>query len=138
MVARLTEEKGAHYLIEAFKRLDTDKKLVICGDTSDTDEYVARLKSMASGCENIIFTGFVSGGTLGQIYSNAYAVCLPSNLEGMSISLLEAMSYGNAVVCSDIPENHRRLRRTAPWPLKRPTLTILKKSCALCLTTKNL
>ena len=47
MVARLTKEKGAHYLIEAYKRLDTDKKLVICGDTSDTDDYVAQLKSMA-------------------------------------------------------------------------------------------
>lgn len=105
MVARLTKEKGAHYLIEAYKRLDTDKKLVICGDTSDTDDYVAQLKSMAGDNKNIIFTGFVSGDTLGQIYSNSYAVCLPSDLEGMSISLLEALSYSNAVLCSDIPEN---------------------------------
>lgn len=105
MVARLTKEKGAHYLIEAYKRLDTDKKLVICGDTSDTDDYVAQLKSMAGDNKNIIFTGFISGDTLGQIYSNSYAVCLPSDLEGMSISLLEALSYSNAVLCSDIPEN---------------------------------
>ena len=105
MVARLTKEKGAHYLIEAYKRLDTDKKLVICGDTSDTDDYVAQLKSMTGDNKNIIFTGFISGDTLGQIYSNSYAVCLPSDLEGMSISLLEALSYSNAVLCSDIPEN---------------------------------
>lgn len=105
MVARLTKEKGAHYLIEAYKRLNTDKKLVICGDTSDTDDYVAQLKSMAGDNKNIIFTGFISGDTLGQIYSNSYAVCLPSDLEGMSISLLEALSYSNAVLCSDIPEN---------------------------------
>lgn len=105
MVARLTKEKGAHYLIEAYKRLDTDKKLVICGDTSDTDEYVAELKKLAGDNKNIIFTGFISGDTLGQIYSNSYAVCLPSDLEGMSISLLEALSYSNAVLCSDIPEN---------------------------------
>ena len=105
MVARLTKEKGVHYLIEAYKRLDTDKKLVICGDTSDTDDYVAQLKSMAGDNKNIIFTGFISGDTLGQIYSNSYAVCLPSDLEGMSISLLEALSYSNAVLCSDIPEN---------------------------------
>lgn len=105
MVARLTKEKGAHYLIEAYKRLDTDKKLVICGDTSDTDDYVAQLKSMAGDNKNIIFTGFISGDTLGQIYSNSYVVCLPSDLEGMSISLLEALSYSNAVLCSDIPEN---------------------------------
>ena len=137
MVARLTEEKGAHYLIEAFKRLDTDKKLVICGDTSDTDEYVARLKSMASGCENIIFTGFVSGDTLGQIYSNAYAVCLPSNLEGMSISLLEAMSYGNAVVCSDIPENTAVCGDCAV-AFKKADVDDLEKKLRLVLDDKEL
>ena len=85
--------------MDAFKKLDTDKKLVICGDTSDTDDYVAQLKSMAGDNKNIIFTGFISGDTLGQIYSNSYAVCLPSDLEGMSISLLEALSYSNAVLC---------------------------------------
>lgn len=105
LVARLTEEKGVHYLLDAYKTLKTDKKLVICGDSSDTDGYVARLKASAKGNENIIFTGFVSGDTLASVYSNAYAVCLPSDLEGMSISLLEALSYSNAVLCSDIPEN---------------------------------
>lgn len=105
LVSRLTEEKGVHYLIDAYKGLRTDKKLVICGDTSDTDDYAAHLRKMADGNENIIFTGFISGDTLASVYSNAYAVCLPSDIEGMSLSLLEAMSYGNAVICSDIPEN---------------------------------
>lgn len=105
MVSRLTEEKGIHLLIEAYQKLKTDKKLVIAGDASDTDSYVARLKEMAAGNENILFTGFISGQCLEELYSNAYAACLPSYLEGMSLSLLEALSYGNAVVCSDIPEN---------------------------------
>ena len=105
LVSRLTEEKGVHYLIEAFRQLNTDKKLVICGDASDTDAYVARLRTLAGEQENIVFTGFISGDTLAEIYSNAYLVCLPSDLEGMSLSLLEAMAYGNAVLCSDIPEN---------------------------------
>lgn len=105
MVARLTEEKGAHYLIEAYKKIKTDKKLVICGATSDTDGYVAYLRRLAAGNENIIFTGFISGDTLAQVYSNAYVVCQPSDIEGMSLSLLEALSYSNAVICSDIPEN---------------------------------
>ena len=86
---------------------------------------------MASGCENIIFTGFVSGDTLGQIYSNAYAVCLPSNLEGMSISLFrEAMSYSNAVVCSDIPENTAVCGDCAV-AFKKADVDDLEKSCAL-------
>lgn len=104
-VSRLTAEKGLHYLIEAYNSIKTDKKLVIAGDTSDTDEYVASLKQMASDNPNIIFTGFISGDILKEIYSNAYIVAVPSDVEGMSISLLEALAYGNAVLCSDIPEN---------------------------------
>lgn len=103
-LSRLTEEKGVHYLIEAYSRIKTDKKLLIAGDTSDTDEYVARLKEMAGDNPNIIFAGFVSGNLLDEIYSNAYAYILPSNLEGMPLSLLEAMSYGNAVIGSSISE----------------------------------
>ena len=105
IVSRLTAEKGVHYLIDAYNSISTDKKLVIAGDTSDTDEYVAMLKQKASGNPNIIFTGFISGDVLTEIYSNAYLVTLPSDIEGMSLSLLEAMAYGNAVLCSDIPEN---------------------------------
>lgn len=115
VVARLTEEKGIHYLIEAFKQLDTDKKLVICGDSSDTDAYAARLKEAARGCDNILFTGFIAGDTLVSMYSSAYLVCLPSKLEGMSISLLEALAYGNAVLCSDIPENRSVCRDSAAF-----------------------
>ena len=105
MVSRLTAEKGVHYLIDAYNRIKTDKKLVIAGDTSDTDEYVALLKQKAAGNPDIIFTGFISGDVLTEIYSNAYLVAQPSDMEGMSLSLLEALAYGNAVLCSDIPEN---------------------------------
>lgn len=104
-VSRLTAEKGIHYLIDAYNNIKTDKKLVIAGDTSDTDEYVSLLKQKASGNPNIIFTGFISGEVLKEIFSNAYIVAVPSDVEGMSISLLEALSYGNAVLSSNIPEN---------------------------------
>ena len=105
MVSRLTAEKGVHYLIDAYNQIKTDKKLVIAGDTSDTDDYVAMLREKAAGNPNIIFTGFISGDVLKEIYSNAYLVTLPSDIEGMSLSLLEALAYGNALLCSDIPEN---------------------------------
>lgn len=103
-LSRLTEEKGIHFLIEAYKELKTDKKLVIAGATSDTDGYVKMLKEMAGDDPNIIFTGFVSGQILEEIYSNAYVYVLPSKLEGMPLSLLEAMSYGNCVIGSDIAD----------------------------------
>lgn len=103
-LGRLTPEKGIHYLIEAYKRLKTDKKLVIAGGVSDSEGYRQRLQEMAAGHENILFTGFVQGRVLEELYSNAYLYVLPSDLEGMPLSLLEAMSYGNCCVVSDIAE----------------------------------
>ncbi len=103
-LGRLVPEKGIHYLIEAFRRIHTDKKLVIAGGASDTDAYVQQLKESAADSGNILFTGFVQGQTLDELYSNAYLYVLPSDLEGMPLSLLEAMSYGNCCVVSDIPE----------------------------------
>jgi len=104
-VSRLTAEKGIHYLIDAYNNIKTDKKLVIAGDTSDTNDYVSFLKEKAANNPNIIFTGFVSGDTLREVFSNAYVVAIPSDVEGMSISLLESLAYGNAVLSSNIPEN---------------------------------
>ena len=105
VVSRLTAEKGIHYLIDAYNKITTDKKLVIAGDTSDTDDYVKMLKEKAKDNPNIIFTGFISGDTLSEVYSNSYLNVLPSDLEGMSLCLLESLAYGNALLCSDIPEN---------------------------------
>ncbi len=101
-LGRLVPEKGVHYLIEAWKNLRTDKKLVIAGGSSDTQEYMDRLKSLAGG--DVIFTGFQQGQVLEELYSNAYVYVLPSDLEGMPLSLLEAMSYGNCCLVSDIEE----------------------------------
>lgn len=100
----MVPEKGIHYLIEAFNNIKTDKKLVIAGGASDTDNYYSELKEKAKDNKNIIFTGFVQGKELDELYSNAYIYCLPSDLEGMPLSLLEAMSYGNCCLTSDIKE----------------------------------
>ena len=103
-LGRLVPEKGLRYLVEAYKSVDTEKKLVIAGGSSDTADFEAELKDMASDNSNIIFTGFVQGRVLEELYSNAYVYVLPSDLEGMPLSLLEAMSYGNCCLTSDIPE----------------------------------
>lgn len=103
-LGRLVPEKGVHYLIEAFRTLDTDKRLVIAGGPSDTDAYVSMLRSMAQGDSRIVFPGFVQGQMLEELYSSAYCYILPSDVEGMPLTLLEAMSYGNCCVVSDIPE----------------------------------
>lgn len=103
-LGRLVPEKGIRYLIEAFKNVKTDKRLVIAGGSSDTDEFADELKELAKGDERILFTGFVQGQELEELYSNAYIYTLPSDLEGMPLSLLEAMSYGNCCLVSDIDE----------------------------------
>ena len=90
-LGRIVPEKGVHYLVEAFKNITTDKKLVIAGGASDTDEYMSKLKELAKDDDRIVFTGFVQGRILEELYSNAYVYTLPSDLEGMPLSLLEAI-----------------------------------------------
>lgn len=104
-LARIVPEKGAHYLIDAFQKIETDKKLVIAGGSSHSSEYYEELKERAKGNPNIIFTDFVGGQVLEELFSNAYCFVLPSDVEGMAIGLLEAMSYGNCCLISDIKEN---------------------------------
>ena len=103
-LGRIVPEKGLRYLVEAWKRIKTDKRLVICGGSSDTEDFMNELKTMSAGDDRIVFTGFQQGRVLEELYSNAYIYTLPSDLEGMPLSLLEAMSYGNCCVVSDIAE----------------------------------
>ena len=103
-LGRLVPEKGIRYLVDAFRQVKTDKKLVIAGGSSDTESFMEELKELAKSDERILFTGFVQGEILDELYSNAYLYTLPSDLEGMPLSLLEAMSYGNCCLVSNIPE----------------------------------
>lgn len=104
-LGRIVPEKGLHYLIEAFAEIDTDKKLVIAGGNSHAVEYMDQIHRMAAQDERIIMTDFVQGQVLEELYSNAYAFVLPSDVEGMALTLLEAMSYGDCCLVSDICEN---------------------------------
>lgn len=103
-LGRLVPEKRPELLIEAFRGLGTDKRLVIAGGGSDTSGFEHSLHEAAEGDGRVIFTGFVSGEPLEELYSNAYAYVLPSDVEGMPMSLLEAMAYGRCCVTSDVPE----------------------------------
>ncbi len=109
IVARLIKVKGIQYAIKAFNGLKINKKLVIVGDNVYADRFSDLLKKSAKGNKNIIFTGTQSGRTLAELFSNAYFFIQSSELEGLSVALLEAMSYGKAVLASDIPENKEAL-----------------------------
>ena len=54
-LGRLVPEKGIRYLVEAFKNIKTDKKLVIAGGSSDTDSFMEELKELAKGDDRIYY-----------------------------------------------------------------------------------
>lgn len=103
-LGRLVPEKGIHYLLEAFRDVKTEKKLVIAGNIDKT-EYVSMICREAEKDSRVIMTNFVQGRMLEELFSNCFLYVLPSEVEGMAISLLEAMSYGAHCLLSDIDEN---------------------------------
>lgn len=111
-IGRLVRHKGIHYLIEAYLKTKTDKKLVIVGDSAYTDDYVRELHQLAAGKNNIIFTGNQSGDTLKELFSNAAIFVQPSESEGLSFALIEAMSYARPCLVSDIDSNREALADT--------------------------
>ncbi len=105
VVARLVRHKGIHTLIEAYQGIATDKKLVIVGAPSFTREYQSFLLGLAHGSPDILFLGFQGGRQLQALFAHAHLYVSPSESEGLSLAILEAMSYGIPVLVSDIPEN---------------------------------
>jgi glycosyltransferase involved in cell wall biosynthesis len=102
-VGRLVPEKGVHFLCEAFQQVRTDMKLALVGGLSFSEDYVKLLRGYES--DRIRLLDYVFGESLEELWSNAYMVVQPSTMEGLSIALLEALSYGRCVLLSDIPEN---------------------------------
>ena len=133
-LGRLVPEKGLKYLLDAYRKVNTDKPLVIAGGSSDTDIFAEELKLVAAGDDRIIFTGFVHGNKLEELYSNAYLYILPSDVEGMPLSLLEAMSFGNCCLVSDIPECTEVVSDKAVTFMKADTEDLMSKIQMLCDT----
>lgn len=104
-LSRIVPEKGLDYLIEAFSKINTNKKLVIAGGSSHTPEYYNSIVKKTKNMPNVILTGHVEGRELEELYSNTRLYVLPSEIEGMPMTLLEAISYNAPVLTSDIKEN---------------------------------
>lgn len=110
-VARFVRHKGIHYLIKAFKNIKSkhpeyaDLKLALVGGSPYPNRYSLYLERLATNQPDIVFTGYQTGENLDQLFSGAYLYIHPSEAEGLSMTILEAMSYGRCVLVSDIPEN---------------------------------
>ena len=130
-IGRLIRHKGVHYLIEAYKNIKTDKKLVIVGEGSYTDDYVKELHDLAGDNVNIIFTGNKSGQVLKELFSNAAVFVQPSESEGLSFALVEAMSYARPCLVSDIESNKEALAETGIFFKDRDVSDLTDKLQAL-------
>ena len=115
-LGRFSPEKGCHLLVEAFEHLDTEVKLVMAGAGSYCDDYSRELRTHAS--DRIRMLSWVSGETLDELLTNAMIFVLPSDLEGLSLALLDAMGAGLCVLTSDVPEN-RELVEGAGFTFQR-------------------
>ena len=125
-LARIVPEKGLEYLIDAYNQIKTDKKLIIAGGGSHTDRYLKEIIEKVKNNKQIIMTGFVQGKELEELYSNCYLYCLPSDIEGMPLSLLEAMSFGCNCLVSDIEENKQVIGKYG-FTFKKSDVHSLKK-----------
>jgi len=106
-VGRLSPEKCLEDLIAAHEEALPDLDLVLVGDTSYTGDYIAYLHELAG--PRVLFPGYLQGAALEELYSSALIYAIPSEIEGLSLSLLEAMSFGCAVAATDIPGNREAL-----------------------------
>jgi glycosyltransferase involved in cell wall biosynthesis len=135
-LARIVPEKGLHYLLEAYQNLTTDIKLVVAGGSSHSDSYYEQIKAMAEKDDRIIMTGFVEGKELEELFSNCRAYILPSNIEGMPLSLLEAMSYSRKCVVSNIEEILEVIQNKG-YVFEKGNVESLKNQLKLLLTEES-
>ena len=113
-VGRLVPEKRVHVLIDAFADVEGDVRLLIVGGSSHTDDYVTEAAAAAARDPRVTMPGYLYGEDLAEVYSNAGAFVLPSALEGMPLTLLEAASYGAPIVASDIAPHVEVLGASRP------------------------
>jgi glycosyltransferase involved in cell wall biosynthesis len=131
-VSRIIKLKGLQYLIAAYKNLETDKKLVITGD----GEYLEELKKIALSDKRVIFTGNQNDENLDQLYANAYLFVQSSEMEGLSISLLEAMAHRAPCLVSDISANLEAIKNCG-YTFKVNNISDLKTEIQNLLDNQN-
>ena len=104
-LSRVVPGKGLEYLLQAYRNVNSNLKLVIAGNSPFMEEYHAKIMELVKKDDRVLMVGFVAGKILQELYSNARLFVFPSEAEGMPMCLLEAMSYDCPCLVSDIPEN---------------------------------
>jgi glycosyltransferase involved in cell wall biosynthesis len=110
-VGRIIPDKGLHYLIPAFNKLKTEKKLVLVGGSPNPSDYEKNL--LLNKDKRILFTGYIYGEDSLRLMKHAYCYVQPSDIEGLSPVILNVMGIGTPIICSDIKENVFAVAETA-------------------------
>lgn len=115
-LGRLVQDKNPDFLIRSFNKANLSGfKLVIAGANDANPKYVDELHTLAADNPNIFFTGAVYGADKEMLLKECAFFCIPSTIEGLAITLLEAMSYGKICIASDIQANHEALGESGIW-----------------------
>ena len=130
-LGRFSQEKNCHLLISAYERLETPVKLVLAGGSSYADGYAGELRSHES--DRVRLLDYVSGDALDELLTNATLFVLPSDIEGLSLALLDAMGAGICVLASDVPENCEVVEG-AGFTFKHGDVTDLERMLRLLLS----
>jgi glycosyltransferase involved in cell wall biosynthesis len=137
VVSRLIRHKGIHYLIKAYQKIQTEKKLVIVGPSFYTQDYEKKLKKLAQGNPKILFLGARQGKALKELFSNAYLFVNPSEQEGLPLTVLEAASFGQLLLLSDI-DVHQKMFKDLPFFFKNKNIEDLRKNLEFLLKNPKL
>ncbi len=113
-VGRIVPEKRLDLLLSTYRRMDTDLPLVVAGGDSFCSDYLADVRRLAARDDRVLMLGYVYGDRLRALYSNTAAFVLPSVLEGMPLTLLEAASFAAPIVATDIPPHREVLGHSRP------------------------
>ncbi|GHU99986.1 hypothetical protein FACS189483_09780 [Spirochaetia bacterium] len=136
-LGRLVQEKNPDILIKAFKQSGIkNKKLVIAGSNDMMPEYVKTLKLLADN-NDIVFTGAVYGIDKEALLLNCFVFCIPSTVEGLSITLFEAMSYHKPIIASDILSNREGLGNNGIW-VKAEDVNDLSNKLIYCIDNSRI
>lgn len=115
-LGRLVQDKNPDYLIKSFLQANiSGVKLVIAGANDSDPEYVDYLHKLANNDSRIVFTGAVYGLDKETLLKECKVFCIPSTIEGLAITLLEAMSYAKPIIASDIEANKEGLGNNGIW-----------------------
>jgi len=132
-LGRITPKKRIDRILEALPNLigtHDHVRLVVAGYVDDTD-YLRQLKRKAVELgvdSHVLWHGPVDSERIRKFYSIGDLMALPSDIEGISMALLEAMAAGTPVLVSDRVGNYRTIAEENAGVVVEPTSRAVREA----------